>query len=47
MRLSMNVKRNMLREQEEKGENDSENYHTKDTSQSKQHKAGQVNRTTN
>ena len=31
MRLSMNVKRNMLREKEESGEAN-ENYHTKETS---------------
>jgi len=32
MRLSMNVKRNMIKEQEESGvDNGAENYHTKDT----------------
>ena len=33
MRLSMNVKRNMLKEKEANGENnDNENYHTKEQS---------------
>jgi len=31
MRLSMTVKRNMQREQEEKGEDGAENYHTKES----------------
>ena len=41
----MNVKRNMLREQEVNGEQDAaENYHTKDTNSNK-HRAGQTNKT--
>ena len=43
MRLSMNVKRNMLREQEENGDQGAENYHTKDNSAS--HQAANVNKT--
>ena len=39
LRLSMNVKRNMLREQEESGDAN-ENYHTKESAQ---HRAGQTN----
>jgi hypothetical protein len=31
LRLSMNVKRNMIKEQEESGDVGAENYHTKDT----------------
>ena len=41
----MNVKRNMLREQEENGENNAnENYHTSAKDQAG-HKAGQTQRT--
>lgn len=42
MRLSMNVKRNMLKEQEESGEGGAENYHTKENSG---HSASNTNKT--
>lgn len=43
LRLSMNVKRNMLREQEQNEEHGAENYHTKESAA--QHKAAITNRT--